>query len=95
MRKVSLGIATVLLAGGLTLPVFGTDALLRKADAPDKNFEAYLPPLNFTAPWLNMDSWTKLPKGDYPLGRNEVGPLILRPPQIQHADLAEFALGGS
>jgi hypothetical protein len=95
MRKVSLGLATVLLAGALTVPVFGTETLLRKAEAPDKSFEAFLPPANFNVPWLSIDTRTKLPKGDYPLGRNvEVAPLILKSPNIQHADMAEFALGG-
>lgn len=95
MRKVSLGLATVLLAGALTVPVFGTETLLRKVQAPDKSFEAFLPPASFNVPWLSIDTRTKLPKGDYPIGRNaEVAPLILKTPNIQHADMAEFALGG-
>lgn len=102
MRKVSLGLVTMLMAGALTVPVFGTETLLsqtllRKANAPDKNFEAFLPPANFNVPWLSIDPRSKLPKGDYPLGRNaevEVAPLILKAPNIQHADMAEFALGG-
>ena len=96
MRKVGLGVATVLLVGTLTVPVFGTETLLQKVDASDKNFEAYLPPASFNVPWLNMDSRTKLPKGDYPIDREVVAaPLILTTPQIQHTDVAEFALGGS
>ena len=67
MRKVSIGLATILLAGALTVPVFGTETLLRKADAPDKSFEAFLPPANFNVPWLTIDKRTKLPKGDFPL----------------------------
>jgi len=95
MRKVSIGLVTMLLAGALTVPVFGTETMLRKADALDQNFEAFLPPANFNVPWLSIDSRSKLPKGDYPLGRNaEVAPLILKAPNIQHADMAEFALGG-
>ena len=95
MRKVSIGLVTMLLAGALTVPVFGTETLLREAKAPDKNFEAFLPPANFNVPWLSIDPRSKLPKGDYPLGRNaEVAPLILKTPNIQHADMAEFALGG-
>ena len=95
MRKISIGLVTMLLAGALTVPVFGTETLLRKADAPDKNFEAFLPPANFNVPWLSIDPRSQLPKGDYPLGRNaEVAPLILKTPNIQHADMAEFALGG-
>jgi hypothetical protein len=95
MRKVRLGLAILLLAGALTVPVFGTETLLRKVDTP-KSFEAFLPPVNFNVPWLNIDSRTKLPRGDYPIGRNaEVAPLILQSPHVEHADLAEFALGGS
>ena len=95
MRKVSIGLVAMLLAGALTVPVYGTETLLRKADAPDKNFEAFLPPPNFNVPWLRIDPRSKLPKGDYPFGRNaEVAPLILKTPNIQHADMAEFALGG-
>ena len=95
MRKVNIGLVTMLLAGALTVPVFGTETLLRKAHAPDKNFEALLPPANFDVPWLLIDPRSTLPKGDYPLGRNaEVAPLILKTPNIQHADMAEFALGG-
>lgn len=96
MRKVGLGLAILLLAGALTIPVFGTETVLRRAAAPDKDFEAFLPPLNFNVPWLNIDSRTKLPKGDYPIGRNaELGSFILQSPHIQHADLPEFAVGGS
>ena len=95
MKKVSIGLVTMLLAAALTAPVFGTETLLRKADSPDKNFEAFLPPANFNVPWLSIDRRSKLPKGDYPLGRNaEVAPLILKTPNIQNADMAEFALGG-
>ena len=95
MRKISIGLVAMLLAGALTVPVYGTETLLRKADAPDKNFEAFLAPPNFNVPWLSIGPRSKLPKGDYPLGRNaEVAPLILKTPNIQHADRAEFALGG-
>ena len=95
MRKVSIGLVAMLLAGALTVPVYGTETLLRKADAPDKNFETFLPPVNFNVPWLSIDPRSNLPKGDYPLGRNaEVAPPILKTPNIQHADMAEFVLGG-
>jgi hypothetical protein len=46
-------------------------------------------------PWLNLDRKTRFPKGDYPIGRNaEVKPFALQFPHMEHADLAEFALGG-
>jgi len=73
------------------VPVFGTESLVRKAVA-DRSFEAFLPPASSDVPWLTIDKRTKLPKGDFPIGRNaDVGPLILQMPNIQHA---EFALGG-
>ena len=66
--------------------------MVRKADVADRSFEAFLPPASFDVPWLTIDKRTKLPKGDFPIGRNaDVGPLILQMPNIQHA---EFALGG-
>jgi hypothetical protein len=55
----------------------------------------YLPPASPNVPWLNLDRKTKLPKGDYPIGRNaEVKPLVLQFLHMEHADLAELALGG-
>jgi len=58
--------------------------------------EAFLPPASSDVPWLTIDKRTKLPKGDFPIGRNaDVGPLILQMPNIERADAAEFALGGS
>jgi hypothetical protein len=84
------------MAGAFVVPVLGTESLVRKADVADKSFEAFLPPASFDVPWLTIDTRTKLPKGDFPIGRNaEVGPLVLHTPNIQHADAAEFALGGS
>jgi hypothetical protein len=96
MRKAGIALATILLAGAFVVPVFGTESLVRKADVADKNFEALLPPARFDVPWLTLDTRTKLPKGDFPIGLHaEVGPLILQTPNIQHADAAEFASGGS
>ena len=96
MRKAGIAVATIILAGAFVVPVLGTESLVRKADVADKSFEAFLPPASFDVPWLTIDTRTKLPKGDFPIGRNaEVGPLVLHTPNIQHADAAEFALGGS
>ena len=92
----------LLMAGSLVISLSSSisgsernSLLAKKADSDSKGFEAYLPALSPSAPWLNLDTKTKLPKGDYPIGRNaEVGPLPLQSPNIQHADAAEFALGG-
>lgn len=81
--------------GSITLGSESNNSLLRKADGQTIGFEAFLPSPSATVPWLNLDIRTKLPKGDYPLGRNaEVGPLILQPPN-EHAGLAQFAMDGS
>jgi hypothetical protein len=72
------------------------ESLVRRADARDsRSFESFLPPVFPSVPWLNLDTRTRLPRGDYPLGRDaEVTPFVLRAPDIEHADLAAFALGG-
>ena len=72
------------------------ESLVRRTDAQDSGrFESLLPPVSPSVPWLNLDTKTRLPRGDYPIGRNaEMAPFVLRAPQIEHADLAAFALGG-
>ena len=78
------------------IPDAAAQSLVRKADAQGtRSFESFLPPAPQQVPWLDLDRKTKLPRGDYPIGRNaEVTPFVLRSPHIEHADLAEFALGG-
>ena len=91
-RKAGIALTTIVLAGAFVVPAGGTESLVRKADVADRSFEAFLPPASSDVPWLTIDKRTKLPKGDFPIGRNaDVGPLILQMPNIQHA---EFALGG-
>ena len=94
--KTGFGLFMVATAGLAMAPqVAGTETLLRKVNYLDRNIEAYLPPASPSVPWLNLDHKTKLPKGDYPIGRNaQVKPFVLHFPHIEHADLAEFALGG-
>ena len=88
--KTGIGLLTVALAGLAVIPpVAGTETLLRKIDYLDRGVEAYLPPASATAPWLDLDQKTKLPKGDYPIGR-----AAKAPPSLEHADPAEFALDG-
>ena len=72
------------------------DSLVRNTDAQDAHrFESFLPPVSPSVPWLNLDRKTRLPKGDYPIGRNaEVTPFVIRAPHIEHADIAAFATGG-
>ena len=94
--KAGLGLLLVAIAGLAMAPqVASTETLLRKVNHLNHGIEAYLPPPSPTVPWLNLDRNTKLPKGDYPIGRNaEVKPFALQLPHMEHADLAEFALGG-
>ena len=72
------------------------ESLVRRTDAQDsRSLESILPPVSWSVPWLNLDRKTRLPKGDYPIGRNaEVTPFILRAPHMEQADLAVYALGG-
>ena len=88
----------VALALASTALVLGAQAesVVRKTDAPgSRALESFLPPVSPAVPWLDLDAKTRLPKGDYPIGRNaEVTPFVLRSPHVEHADLAAFALGG-
>ena len=88
-------IALVLASTALVLGA-QAESLVRRTDAQDsRSLEAFLPPVSSSVPWLNLDRKTRLPKGDYPIGRNaEVTPFVLRAPHIEHANLAAFALGG-
>jgi len=71
------------------------ESLLRNTDAQDRSFESFLPPVSPSVPWLDLDRKTRLPKGDYPVGRNaEVTPFVLRASAIEHGELATFAMGG-
>jgi hypothetical protein len=56
-------------------------SLVQRSDWQDRKFETYLPKLAATVPWLEIDTKTRLPKGDIPLGRDvaSVGPLVLPP----------------
>jgi hypothetical protein len=93
MLKIFVALA---LAGTVLVHAATAGSLLRKTDAREaRPFEAFLPPVSSSVPWLNLDTKTRLPKGDYPIGRDaEVTPFVLRAPHMEHADLAAFALGG-
>lgn len=47
----------------------GESSLLRKGEWQGA-IETFLPAPSSAVPWLNIDSRTKLPKGDFPVGRH-------------------------
>ena len=63
------------------VPEAAAQSLLQRSDRQDRTFETYLPRANPTIPWLELDTKTKLPKGDIPLGRDvaSFGPFVLPP----------------
>ncbi len=95
MRKHQSALIAAALIGAVAIPqASATEILLKKVEY--KGLESFLPPVTTNVPWLNLDRRTKLPKGDYPVGRDIPGPTALQfAPINQHADLAGFALGGS
>ena len=56
-------------------------SLVQRSDWQDRKVETYLPGPKATVPWLELDTKTKLPKGDIPLGRDvaSIGPFVLPP----------------
>jgi hypothetical protein len=44
-------------------------SILQKSDWRERKLESYLPPPGPAVPWLDLDTKTRLPKGDIPLGR--------------------------
>ena len=99
MRKaIAVSFAAAVAAAMLVPHAVGgeADKVVLKQAGVSQTFANHLPEIAVKVPWLNLDRRTKLPKGDYPLGREaQAVPFILQAPNIQHADLAEFALGGS
>lgn len=99
MRKtIGVSFAAAVAAAMLIPSAVGSQAdkvVLKQTDV-SRAFTDHLPEIAVKVPWLDLDRRTKLPKGDYPLGREaETVPFVLQSPSLQHADLAEFALGGS
>ena len=65
-------------AAVLGVPEAAAQSLVQRSDWQDRKFETYLPRVNTTVPWLEIDTKTRLPKGDIPLGRDvaSVGRLV-------------------
>ena len=54
------------------------ESLVERSHWQDRKFETYLPRVITTVPWLEIDTKTKLPKGDMPLGRDvAIGRFVL------------------
>lgn len=84
-------------AAVLGVPEAAAQSLVQRSDWQDRKFETYLPPVNTTLPWLEIDTKTKLPKGDIPLGRNValVVPFVLLPPSEVQVSTNSFSTLGS
>ena len=67
------------LAAVVAVPEAAAQSLVQRSDWQDRKFETYLPRVNTTVPWLEIDTKTKMPKGDIPVGRDvaSVGPFVL------------------
>jgi hypothetical protein len=66
MRTAGLAAALALVATSAG----ATEALLQKAPAQNVIIERLLPSPTPGVPWLELDTRTKMPKGDFPLGRH-------------------------
>ena len=66
-------------AAVMGVPEAAAQSVVQRSDWQERKFETYLPRVNTTVPWLEIDSKTKLPKGDIPLGRDvaSVGRFVL------------------
>ena len=66
-------------AAVIGVPEAAAQSLVQSSDWQDRKFESYLPRINTTVPWPEIDTKTRLPKGDIPLGRNvaSVGRFVL------------------
>ena len=62
-------LTAVLVATCLWTPQAAGQSILQKTDWQGSKFESYLPNPGLAVPWLNLDTRTKLPKSDMPLGR--------------------------
>ena len=73
-------------AATVCVPEAASQSLLQRSDWQDRKLETYLPRTNTSVPWLEIDTKTKLPKGDLPLGRDvaSVGRFVLPP---AHAEI--------
>lgn len=59
----------------------GAEQSVLKQAGLSRNFEDYLPEPSARVPWLKLDTRTKLPQSDLPIGRNAdgIGRLVVQP----------------
>jgi hypothetical protein len=72
---------SAIVAASVCVPQAAAQSLVQRSDWQDRKLETYLPKPNATVPWLEIDTKTRLPKGDIPLGRDvaSVGRFVLPP----------------
>ena len=72
-------VSAAALAAVVCVPEAAAQSVVQRSDWQDHKFDTYLPRVNTSVPWLEIDTRTKLPKGDIPLGRDvaSVGRLVL------------------
>jgi hypothetical protein len=58
------------LAVVLWMPHASAQSILQSSDWQERGLETYLPPVAPAVPWLDLNTKTKLSKGDLPLGRD-------------------------
>ena len=74
-------IFAAVVAATICIPQASGQGLVQRSDWQDRKFETYLPRVNSTVPWLELNTKTKPPKGDIPLGRDvaSLGPFVMPP----------------
>ena len=84
-------------AAVLGVPEAAAQSLVQRSDWQDRKFETYLPRVNTTVPWLEIDTKTRLPKGDIPLGRDvaSVGRFVLPSRVDVQVSINSFSSSGS
>ena len=59
----------VALAACLSMSDAAAQSILQRSGWRDRNFATHLPDPAYSVPWLNLDRRNKLPKADFPIGR--------------------------
>jgi hypothetical protein len=85
------------LAAVIGAPEAAAQSLVQRSDWQDRKFETYLPRVNTTVPWLEIDTKARLPKGDIPLGRDvaSVGRFVLPSRPDVQVSTNSFSTSGS